>query len=668
MRWWNSKTGWRCLSLAVLVTSAQASTLEEAVARGFVRGYKRDEARLAEIRTELEQLPQPYLREPTGTGGFLSHALPQASDEVVVSFSFHEMRELDAVALFPLRLFMDEIYGDNLYWPEHITVETRTGGENRILAERHTTGSIVRQSLPELIEFTPVTTDQLTIRCSGLQQHPHERWFAAGFSEICVFSGPDNVAPRAEVTTSRSRQGYFVLALEYLTDGHTPLGLPELSDGPGSHDFVKRWMSRSSINAPYRVTINYPREIPIDSLRIDPAIEHAYGQGFPMRFTIELLDAVGEVVYTDKTYQEYPMRPPGLNPYFAHWPETNARSVRLTVLEIFRPGPQTPGSIAFSEITPLCNGVVPLRPTTIEEEFRGARMHSELGGPPDTNTMRALASASDGLTHSGRVLPLRQWIEGLVQRQRLLDERATLLAARQSTLTRVSGTLVYGSLSLLVLVAGSAVYLIVRNRIRLHRELLSTRARIASDLHDDVGSNLGTIILHVDDLREHSHTPRQQSKLDAIHRLTRESIFGLREVLTTTTPEVGRTQNIVAYMEELAGLILGTTEHTFHTAPAMSQSLLDHRLRKGILLFYKEALYNAKRHSECSHVDISLGRQGNRIVLSIKDDGKGIDAATRARPRNLRTLKKRAERLQAELDIQSEPGTGTQLTLAIPTG
>ncbi len=647
-------------------SSVRADRLEESVARRFHSGYKRNEVRLGKIHTELESLPQPHMREPTGTGGFLSQNKERPTDIVVVVFKLEQARELDAVALFPLRLFTDEIFGENLYWPDQITVATRIGSETRILTTRGKSQTLVRQSLPELIRFEPILTDNLIIRSTGLPQHPYQKWHAAGFAEICVFSGPENVAPRSTVTTNSSRQGYHILAQEFLTDGQTALGLPELSSRTEAHGFVKKVAGRNAMTSPYILTLTYPEDIPIDSIRIDPAIQHSYGQGFPVRFTIDLLDSEGKVVYSDNTYENYPLRPPGLNPYFSSWPEQRVRVIRLKVLETSRPVPQAWGAIALSEITPLCKGVPQLRPLTIREQFRGRRLLVHLDRPLETEPKRALASACDGFTQTGRLLPLRPWIEQLARRQELLEEQVGLRAFQEKALTRTTRVLVFGSLLLLALVTGGASFAVIRNRSRLRKELRTTRASIASDLHDDVGSNLGTIILHVEDLKEHADSSHHQERLDAIYRLTRESVFGLREVLTTTTPEVGRTQNIVAYMQELAGLILGKIDYTFDAAPALGESLLDHRLRKGIILFFKEALYNARRHSGCSHIDISLKRRQNQIELMIADNGKGIDERTRKRPRNLRTLKLRAGQLNADLKTETSPGNGTKHTLSIP--
>ena len=100
--------------------------------------------------------------------------------------------------------------------------------------------------------------------------------------------------------------------------------------------------------------------------------------------------------------------------------------------------------------------------------------------------------------------------------------------------------------------------------------------------------------------------------------------------------------------------------------PSLGDKLWEHTLRKGLLLFYKEALYNAKTHADCSRIDISLRLVNDAIVLNVKDNGKGIDEQALKQARTLRTLKQRAEWLHAKLQIQSKPGAGTELILSIP--
>jgi signal transduction histidine kinase len=660
----------RCIATVFLCASVQADTLEQHIARSFIKTYKQNEARLTIIGEELQALPRPYLREPTGTGGFLSHEQKSATNEVVLTFSWENPVEVDAVALFPLRLFMDEIYGDNLYWPGSITIEALMNDETSVIARGVGGQPLIPQSLPELIEFDPVITRSLTIRCTDLPQHPYEKWHAAGFAEICIFSGSDNIAPRAALNTSSSRQGYHVLAQEFLTDAQTPLGLPELNSHSRVHAFIKKMGSKQSTpNLAYVLTCSYPQETSIDAVRIDPAIEHSYGQSFPVRFTIELLDAQGRIVQTDGTYKDFPMRPPGLNPHFSYFPKTTAQAVRLTVHEAAQPVPLATPAIAFSEITALYQGQEQTRATAFMEQFKGKNIHLAPGEPQNTEVRQMLASANDGLTHSGQVLPLRKWTADLVRRQQLTEEQMILRASQKKMLDVVQNTLIQGSLVLLLLGIGFSVFFVARNRIHSRKELHLARAKMASDLHDDVGSNLGAIVLHVEKLQETKPALAEYDRLHSILRLTRESVFGLREVLRTTAPEVGRAQDIIAYMQELAGLLLGKTDFSFRAVPSINQTLQENAaLQKGLLLFYKEAIHNAKTHSQCSHVDISLHRENDALILKVKDNGKGIAKEALKKPHTLRTLKQRADWLQADLKIESVPGSGTGFTLTIAKG
>lgn len=644
-----------------------SSTPEEKIARIF-KGYRQNTARMAAIDEELSTLPQPYMREPTGTGGFLSHEQESSTSEVVLIFSWDKPAELDAVALFPLRLFMDEIYGENLYWPGSITIQATVDDRTATIARCINAQPLIPQSLPNLIGFAPVRTRTLTIRCTDLPEHPYEKWHAAGFAEICIFSGADNVAPRAVVKTSSTRQGYHVLAQEFLTDAQSPLGLPQLSCHSKINAFVKRHgFKQKNIPGTYVLTCKYTGDILIDAVRIDPAIQHSYGQSFPVRFTVDLLDGQGQVVQSDNTYKTFPLRTPGLNPHFCYFPETMAQAVRLTVYEASQPVPEAIPAIALSEITALHKGEEPARATAFEEQYNTKTLSLAQGEPLDTETKLMLASANDGLTHSGQVLPLRKWIEGLVRRQQLMEEQLTLQIAQKKNLEEIGKTLIYGSLALVLFAVGSAFYLIVRNRIRMRKELRLARVKMASDLHDDVGSNLGAIVLHVEKLQETQAGQADCDRLLAILRLTRESVFGLREVLRTTAPEVGRAQDILAHMRELAGLHLGKTSFTFKADPSVNDLLQDDTgLCKGLLLFYKEALHNAKTHSQCSHVDISFRREREALILDIKDNGTGIDEQTLKKKHTLRTIKQRAHWLHADLKIESSPGAGTELTLSIP--
>ena len=643
--------------------------LETSVARRFSSDYSTNEARLAVIDQALNRLPVPYTREPTGTGGFISDPKRKPHQEVRIKFKWPQPVALDAIALFPLRLFMDEVYGENLYWPEHIVLEATKDGEVIPLSEHVGSPSKTNLSLPEFFSFPSIVTDNLRIRCVDLPKHPHQNWYAAGFSEICIFSGSDNVAPRATVTTNGSRDGYHVLSAGYLTDSHTPLGLPQERSTGSEHGFLRICRRGGLANLlPYTIKLAYSEPVLIDAIRIDPAIQHAYGKGFPVRFTIQLIDAEEQVVQHDDAYASFPLRNPGLNPYIAHFPETLTSTVRISVLELSQPVPQAPQSLSLSEITLLHRGEALPTPNRIEERMKNRNTRIDpAGAPPQNSFAQALLTVCNGHTQTGRILSIRAWCEQLNHRRLLLEEQHHLAVAQSRILTTTRIMLTRGGVGLVFLGLAAAALLVARGKRRSARELKLARADIASNLHDDVGSNLGAIVLHVEKLEQTNQGPEEQQRLHSILRLTRESVFGLREVLNTTAPEIGRSQDLVAYFQELAGLLLGKTSCTFETAPGLNEQIPnDATLRKELLLFFKEALYNAKNHADCSQVTISLKREPTLLVLCIKDNGKGVDSETLAKPKTLRTLKQRAEKLQGTFNVRSTLGQGTALSLEIP--
>jgi signal transduction histidine kinase len=103
------------------------------------------------------------------------------------------------------------------------------------------------------------------------------------------------------------------------------------------------------------------------------------------------------------------------------------------------------------------------------------------------------------------------------------------------------------------------------------------------------------------------------------------------------------------------------------TAPGAADSLkLGVDVRRDLLLIFKEAINNAVRHSRCSRVDIDLRMSGSWLSLVVADNGVGFDASLEREGQGLVSMRRRAERLNGTLEISSDGGVGTKLTLNIP--
>jgi signal transduction histidine kinase len=79
-----------------------------------------------------------------------------------------------------------------------------------------------------------------------------------------------------------------------------------------------------------------------------------------------------------------------------------------------------------------------------------------------------------------------------------------------------------------------------------------------------------------------------------------------------------------------------------------------------------EALSNAARHSGSRSVKVSAACEDGQCVLSVEDDGRGFDSAAPKPGYGLRNMRDRARLLAGSLDVVTQPGKGTRITLRIP--
>jgi signal transduction histidine kinase len=112
----------------------------------------------------------------------------------------------------------------------------------------------------------------------------------------------------------------------------------------------------------------------------------------------------------------------------------------------------------------------------------------------------------------------------------------------------------------------------------------------------------------------------------------------------------------------------GDTELTF-TGPQIDRHVrLGVDTRRDVYLIFKEAVNNAARHAGGSRVHVSLQSDQRGLILSIVDDGKGMDTASEDQGNGLASMRSRAQRLGAKFDVRSRRGSGTTVQLEVPHG
>jgi ligand-binding sensor domain-containing protein len=218
--------------------------------------------------------------------------------------------------------------------------------------------------------------------------------------------------------------------------------------------------------------------------------------------------------------------------------------------------------------------------------------------------------------------------------------------------------------SLAALLAVGSMYGAYRYRVWKLLEMERMRLRIASDLHDDIGSSLGSIALITDMVRK-TLPPGQKSGqqlLDA-SSAARRTADSLRDIVWLISPDHDKLDDIVLRMKDAAAKLLVGTEYRFDCPEERFASGLDMEFRRHVWLIYKETLHNIAKYAKANRVDIGITAQNRVFHLRIRDDGVGFDPSAPASGNGLRNLRARAAKLGGSIAIESAPGRGTLVLL-----
>jgi signal transduction histidine kinase len=199
-----------------------------------------------------------------------------------------------------------------------------------------------------------------------------------------------------------------------------------------------------------------------------------------------------------------------------------------------------------------------------------------------------------------------------------------------------------------------------------HFELDQLRIRIASDLHDDIGSTLTKIAIQSEVIQTADSQDRITRASRDIGRMSREVVSTLGDMVWSIDARHDVMRDLLDRMRSFASgfLVSAEIEHTFTVEGMDLARVIDADVRHNVYLIFKEAINNTVRHARASHVSINVSSTEHALVVSIKDDGVGSDLHEGGH--GVRNMKMRAERLGGVLDISGD--RGTSVVLRVPLG
>lgn len=211
-------------------------------------------------------------------------------------------------------------------------------------------------------------------------------------------------------------------------------------------------------------------------------------------------------------------------------------------------------------------------------------------------------------------------------------------------------------------------YAAVRYRLRMLLEVERVRTGIATDLHDDIGASLSQIAILSELARRREEDTAGAATLASIADVSRGLVDSMSDIVWAINPARDSLRDLAQRMRAFAGEVFGALDVAlrFTASPAGEELLLAAGVRRQVFLVFKEAVNNAASHSECANARVELNVHDGVIVMTVADDGRGMPAGADHDGHGLASMAGRARGLGGTLEVRSEPGRGTSVTLRAP--
>ena len=644
-------TGLVALAQVDAAVPAQSPNPISRIARIFDPQLVNVEDRVYWLNDQLSTLAQ-YCEYPLKVGiGYRGARDSAISADPSITLDLHREMPLESVSLIPAQ---SEYLGDTGIFPVRFTLELSKRPDFAQRTILYTSGNNPYPRTGGIpVTFKAKDTARY-VRLTVQEGHNKAAKDLFGLSELVVISKGEPVSFGASVSTIGSLDVPGIWYPDALTDGRTPLGI---------------WQNgiRNSGEPGDEVAVSSDSETTTWTLRMDS--DHALDR--IVLYPYQLQRSVETSVFPESMVIRTGPREGSAEEVVFQWNNPLSGANHMTPLVIPMHGRMagmltvtaTGASIlgdrkihALSEIEAWSDGKNLAMGMTVE------RNH---GGRTDK-----VVSLTDGFSSERQISPVGVWLTQLADRGRIERELASLRSRHHQLASRSELNATWGSAVILGLTFLIPVFIVERRRLMSKEQLDQIRKRIASDLHDDIGSNLGSISLIARTARKdlaRLHGPEEIAEdLGEVETIARESSLAMRDIVWLLERKQDSIGDLVQRMRETANRLLREVQYTLECESSKTASKLSLDAKRHLFLFYKEAIHNVLKHSRANRVAIRLWDEDDKLALEILDNGIGLPLAGKNdRPTSVAKLEDRARVLDGLLQVASSKDTGTCIRLLV---
>ena len=216
---------------------------------------------------------------------------------------------------------------------------------------------------------------------------------------------------------------------------------------------------------------------------------------------------------------------------------------------------------------------------------------------------------------------------------------------------------------------GLLIYALYRYRLAQALALERIRTRIATDLHDDIGSSLSQVAILSEVVRRQvgDGDPEINAPLSRIGVISRELVDSMSDIVWSINPSKDKLHFLTQRMREFAGDIFMVRDIQFELRTSMigPEFRIEAEVRRQVFLIFKECVHNIIRHANCTQVEVDVRLQAEGLVVRVRDNGVGFEPISAVNGHGLASMRDRAGRLGGRIAVVTD-GHGTAVTLEVP--
>ncbi len=207
--------------------------------------------------------------------------------------------------------------------------------------------------------------------------------------------------------------------------------------------------------------------------------------------------------------------------------------------------------------------------------------------------------------------------------------------------------------------------------LRQAHELQVERARIARDIHDDLGNGLAAVATLSDLAHGDVERGKIHERLDQIYELAQSLARSVDEIVWAVNPENDSWESFINYFEQYTTWFLDNSKLRFQVVcPQEARArVVPSKVRHHVVLAAREAVTNVLKHAQARNVRVEVRPLKGAFEVEVSDDGCGFDASKpqRGGQDGLANMARRMREIGGTCDVTSG-ASGTRIVFKVPEG